>query len=360
MPSTPDKVVLHPLVLLSVVDHYNRVARDTRKRVLGVLLGDVHKGTVDVSNSFAVPFEEDDHDPTIWFLDHSYLEVMYKMFKKVNAREKVVGWYSTGPKIREADLAINALLAKFADWEPVMVICEVQPKEIGLPLTAYFAVEEIREDGTEKAQKVFVSVPTEVGQTEAEEIGVEHLLRDVKDATVTTLSTDVTDKLLALKGLTSRLHEIRDYLQAVLDGRLPVNHDISEHLQHVFNLLPNMNAELLSRSLSGQWWQPGNRQRAAAVGPAQACVKSNDMMLTIYLAALIRSVLALHKLIDNKEQRMWQEREAQAAKDTKAAVVGADKGSKEGDKDATKEKESSKDSKASEQGSVDGAKPPGP
>ncbi|GFH24384.1 26S proteasome regulatory subunit RPN8, partial [Haematococcus lacustris] len=66
-------------------------------------------------------------------------------------REKVVGWYSTGPKIREADLAINALLAKFADWEPVMVICEVQ-------------------DGTEKAQKVFVSVPTEVGQTEAEEI----------------------------------------------------------------------------------------------------------------------------------------------------------------------------------------------
>jgi hypothetical protein len=53
MPATPDRVVLHPLVLLSVVDHYNRVARDTRKRVVGVLLGDVHKGVVDVSNSFA-------------------------------------------------------------------------------------------------------------------------------------------------------------------------------------------------------------------------------------------------------------------------------------------------------------------
>ena len=31
-----------------------------------------------------MPFEEDDQDPSIWFLDHSYLEVMYKMFKKVN------------------------------------------------------------------------------------------------------------------------------------------------------------------------------------------------------------------------------------------------------------------------------------
>ncbi len=53
MPVTPDKVVLHPLVLLSVVDHYNRVAKDTRKRVIGVLLGEVSKGVIDVSNSFA-------------------------------------------------------------------------------------------------------------------------------------------------------------------------------------------------------------------------------------------------------------------------------------------------------------------
>ena len=31
-----------------------------------------------------MPFEEDDKDPTIWFLDHSYLENMFRMFKKVN------------------------------------------------------------------------------------------------------------------------------------------------------------------------------------------------------------------------------------------------------------------------------------
>lgn len=52
----PEKVVLHPLVLLSVVDHYGRVAKDTKKRVVGVLLGEVSKGVVDVSNSFAGGF----------------------------------------------------------------------------------------------------------------------------------------------------------------------------------------------------------------------------------------------------------------------------------------------------------------
>lgn len=51
----PDKVVVHPLVLLSVVDHFHRVARDTRKRVVGVLLGSKGKGVVDVTNSYAGP-----------------------------------------------------------------------------------------------------------------------------------------------------------------------------------------------------------------------------------------------------------------------------------------------------------------
>lgn len=48
-----EKVIVHPLVLLSIVDNYNRVAKDTRKRVVGVLLGSSFKGTVDVSNSYA-------------------------------------------------------------------------------------------------------------------------------------------------------------------------------------------------------------------------------------------------------------------------------------------------------------------
>jgi len=53
----PTKVIVHPLVLLSAVDHYNRVARDTKKRVVGVLLGETRKYptevVVDVTNAYA-------------------------------------------------------------------------------------------------------------------------------------------------------------------------------------------------------------------------------------------------------------------------------------------------------------------
>ena len=46
--------VIHPLVLLSVVDHHNRVAEGTQRRVIGVLLGSTSKdGVCDVVNCYA-------------------------------------------------------------------------------------------------------------------------------------------------------------------------------------------------------------------------------------------------------------------------------------------------------------------
>ena len=105
----PKNIVVHPIVLLHAVDHYNRVAKDTKKRVVGVLLGEVHKGVIEATSSYALPFEEDERDPSIWFLDHSYHEIMYAMCRKVNVREKLVGWYTTGPKIRAGDLQVPPL-----------------------------------------------------------------------------------------------------------------------------------------------------------------------------------------------------------------------------------------------------------
>lgn len=53
------KVIVHPLVLLSVVDHFNRMGKiGNQKRVVGVLLGCWRqKGVLDISNSFAGNFE---------------------------------------------------------------------------------------------------------------------------------------------------------------------------------------------------------------------------------------------------------------------------------------------------------------
>jgi len=283
------KIVVHPIVLLHAVDHYNRVAKDTKKRVVGILLGETHKGVIEATSSYALPFEEDERDPSIWFLDHSYHETMYAMCRKVNVREKLVGWYTTGPKIRAGDLQIDRLVRRYTK-NPVMVIIDVKPKELGIPTEAYFAVEEILEG--QQLQWTFKHMPSDIGASESEEVGVEHLLRDVKDMTISTLANQVTQKLGALKGLASRLKEVDAYLQNVLSGRLPVNHQIIYGLQDVFNLLPNTNVDELVKAFA---------------------VKTNDMMLAIYLSSIIRAVVALHNLVDNRLVNKEKERASDEA-----------------------------------------------
>ena len=49
-----EQVVVHPLVLLSVVDHFNRMKQTgNTRRVVGVLLGALRGKILDISNSFA-------------------------------------------------------------------------------------------------------------------------------------------------------------------------------------------------------------------------------------------------------------------------------------------------------------------
>jgi len=274
-----DKVVVHPLVLLSVVDHFNRMGKiGNQKRVVGLLLGSwSSKGVLDIANSFAIPFDEDDKDKDVWFLDHEYLENMYNMFRKVNAKERVVGWYHTGPKLHQNDILINDLIRKYCP-NSVLVIIDPKPTRIGLPTEAYKVVEEIHDDGS-PSNKTFEHVATEIGAEEAEEVGVEHLLRDVKDTTVGTLSQRITNQLMGLKGLNQKLQDMKSYLEKVATGELPMNHEITYQLQDIFNLLPDVTNPSFVRSLQ---------------------VNTNDQMLVMYIASVIRSVIALHNLINNK------------------------------------------------------------
>ncbi|KAF1938464.1 Mov34-domain-containing protein [Clathrospora elynae] len=310
-------VSVAPLVLLSAADHYGRQAKGTKRRVVGVLLGQNDGKNVRVSNSFAVPFEEDEKDPSVWFLDHNYVESMNDMFKKVNAREKLIGWYHTGPKLRASDLEVNELFKRYTP-NPLLVIIDVQPKEVGVPTDAYFAVEEIKDDGT-TTSKTFVHTPSIIEAEEAEEIGVEHLLRDIRDVAVGTLSTRITSQLQSLQGLHLRLRDIGQYLQKVLDEDLPVNHAILGNLQDVFNLLPNLSTPKAAPvagaangvgSAAGQAGAVDNGELARAMS-----IKTNDQLMAIYLSSLIRAITAFHDLIDNKIQNKQQAEEKESKKE---------------------------------------------
>lgn len=323
--SVIEKVVVHPLVLLSVVDHFNRMSKvGNQKRVAGVLLGSIRNKVLDVANSFAIPFDEDDKDPSVWYLDHDYLDNMASMFKKVNAKERVVGWYHTGPKLHPNDIRINELIRRF-NPNSVLVIIDAKPKDLGLPTEAYIAIEEVHDDGT-PTSKTFNHITSEIGAEEAEEVGVEHLLRDIRNITVGTLSQQITNQLSSLKGLFQHLQDVHTYLEQVVDGKLPQNHVIMYQLQDILNLLPNLNVEALIQSIT---------------------INTNDQMVVIYLASLVRAVVALHNLISNKLQNRDLEKEKEGKKKEDAEKKDAKSQGKD-DKSENKDKDKSKVEKKEE------------
>lgn len=170
-----------------------------------------------------------------------------------------------------------------------------------MPTKSYVALEEIHDDGT-KSSRTFAHIPSEIVAEEAEEVGVEHLLRDVTDSFLsnTSLSTRVSTLLQSLSYLKSHLVEVEMYLQKVVRGELEQNHEIMYMLQNIFSQLGSATSEGLKKGLTA---------------------KVNDDLLLVYLGSLSRAVVSLHRLIDNKIENQEHERQEKQAENSSVVVA---------------------------------------
>lgn len=164
--------------------------------------------------------------------------------------------------------------------DPVFVIIDVRPGVAEIPTVAYRAIEEIQTEGKD-IERVFKHIPCRIEADEPEEIGVEHLLRDINDPSTSTLAMQIKQKIVGINSLVKRLEEIKTYLENVLSNKLPINNQILYNLQNILNALPNLTVNLFIKSLQ---------------------IKTNDIYLSMYLSSLIRAVIALHSLLRNKIQ----------------------------------------------------------
>jgi len=116
---------------------------------------------------------------------------------------------------------------------------------------------------------------------------------------------------------------VQGYLLDVAAGTMPVNHQIIYHLQDALNLLPDLGDSVTTESFASS---------------------TNDQLLVVYLSSLLRAVIALHALVDNKAtigRAELEEGGDEKGKDKKPANDDAKK-SEDTKKDGEKGKESSK------------------
>ena len=82
-----------------------------------------------------------------------------------------------------------------------------------------------------------------------------------------------------------------------------MNHQITYLLQDIFNLVPDLTTASFVKSIN---------------------VNTNDQMLVIYAASLIRSIIALHNLINNKLTNKEAERKEAGGTSAKESSVKKD------------------------------------
>lgn len=140
-------LLLHPLVVLNISDHYNRFAamrlfpqkvghpsadcpapselKDLAGniRVVGLLLGTQDGRFVDVCHSFELLAKPGDAHATD--VDTGFMHDRIEQYKQIFPNYHVVGWYSTASVVSEDDIRLHKEVFSVLNESPVMLVVNV-------------------------------------------------------------------------------------------------------------------------------------------------------------------------------------------------------------------------------------------
>ncbi|KAI5181370.1 26S proteasome regulatory subunit N8 [Nematocida sp. AWRm80] len=260
------KVIVHPLVLLSVADHYKRM---DQPRVVGTLLGRIEGDVAHITSTYAVPFDEHESNSDVWFFDTSYNENMYKLFYKVNSTEVILGWYHTGVYLYKNDLQITQTFQTYTK-DPILAVIDVEHAKEGSPVKCY-RLERESKTVADVNKFVFSHIPFEIEAEEAEEVGVEQLIEGIRDMHIGDIGHKISLTINALTDLHKGLNTIEEYLLDIEENRKEYNTECINLIQELMNSIP--------RRI-----------------PAKMSEYTEKMEMSSFISASIRSIVLLNEI----------------------------------------------------------------
>lgn len=261
--ATENSVRVHPVVLFTICDSYIR-RNEGQERVIGTLLGTIGDGIVDIKNCYAVPHSEANEQVAV---DVQHHQTMASLQQKVNAREQIVGWFSTGTL--DMSSGIDALIHSFYTNEcpnPVHLVVDTTLQNDRLAVKAFVSRSLVLQ-GQELARE-FQEIECEIRTIDAERAGGELLVEESVDS----IPTEMKGLASSMTKLKQCLKVAEDYVTDVLEGRQKGSVSIGRYLAETVATIPHFSTEELTKLLQDS---------------------QNDLLLTSYLAGLIRAHISL-------------------------------------------------------------------
>ncbi|KAL6545177.1 Eukaryotic translation initiation factor 3 subunit F [Orobanche hederae] len=261
---------VHPLVIYNICDCYVR-RPDQAERVIGTLLGSVlPDGTVDIRNSYAVPHNESSDQVA---LDIDYHRNMLSSQQKVNPKEVIVGWFSTG-----GVTAGSALIHEFYSREvtnPVHLIVDTEFRSGNAAIKAFVSINLSLGDQQLAAQ--FQEIPLDLRMVEAERIGFDVL----GPTNVDKLPNDLEGMEASMGRLLALIDDVYKYVDDVVEGRIAADLKIGRFISDAIASLPKLSPDAFDKLLNDSL---------------------QDQLLLLYLSSITRTQLSLAEKLNTAAQ----------------------------------------------------------
>lgn len=256
-------VRVQPVVLFSICDAYIR-RNEGKDRVIGTLLGSISDGVVDIRECYAVPHNESMDQVEMDIVHHRTLS---DLRRRVNSKERIVGWYSTGQGVSGSDARFQMYYETQAQ-NPVHLRVDTTLTNNKLDVVAYVARHLTLGDRSTSLAQEFQQVPCEVRTVEVERLGIELLQNEVTEK----LPSEAENLQTAITRLQTALNKAYQYVDDVVSGRRKGDINVGRYLADTCAAVPYIRKEDFEQLLQDN---------------------TQDAMLVMYLANLVRAHVAL-------------------------------------------------------------------
>jgi len=256
------------VVLFQIADSYERRSADNH-RVIGTLVGNVDKQSVEITNCFCIPHKEYEERVEA---DIVYAQEMFELNKKVAPHEALVGWFATGSEITSHSALIHDYYARETK-DPIHLTLDTTLVTGRLTMKAYVFVPLGVPGAT--TGSMFTPVKVEIMATEPEIAGLDLLqktkyskVRSVEPVPELTKIAEAADKMELM------LDAVLKYVEAVLAGREEPDSSVGRALNDLVQSVPKMDPDQFEMMLNSNL---------------------RDLLMVVYLSQLTKTQLQLNE-----------------------------------------------------------------
>jgi translation initiation factor 3 subunit F len=237
MSSFPIDVKVHPTVLFSIIDSYER-RNEKMTRVVGTLLGTNIQGNIEATDCFVVPHRDGDEVA----IDVEFARTSYQSYKKVNSAVQIVGWFSTGFDIPPTSCLIHEYYARETK-SPIHLTIDTTLKNNKPEVRTYCSQDIGIPDN--KQGTFFVPIPVEISSYEVERLTID-LLQEGKNNVkrVVKPGMDLVNVKMALDNIFVLLTAVIDYVDKALAGKVPLDSNNGRILMQIIDSVPIIDVDL--------------------------------------------------------------------------------------------------------------------